>query len=450
MRDILIVEDDGVFAEILKNFLEKQRYHCFVAKSLKAARQRLRSTAADLILLDLNLPDGNGLDFLFDLSKPGSQQCKVVVMTSFNDVRTAVQALKSGAYEYITKPVNPDELLMIVEELKTETSTGNAQAHSSTPFITGPSESSRQMMTHIRLVAQTNLTVLLEGKSGTGKEKAAQQIHQLSKRANRPFVAVDCGVLNAETANSELFGHLKGSFTGAIQDKIGHIQYADGGTLFLDEIGNLSYEVQVKLLRALQERVIQPMGSNKPHKVDLRIIAATNEDLRKAINRGEFREDLYHRINEFKIAVPSLSERKEDLAMLIEYFIGQGNRELNKSVRGITDEVKRLFYQYTWPGNIRELRSIIKRAVLLSQKNTITLEELPPEMALVVEQENICAGTSTDLKSQTHKLEKELLIETLERVNYNKSKAARILKIDRSTVYKKLAAFKMDQTGRKI
>lgn len=444
MQKALIIEDDAVFAGILKNFLDKRGYSSVTESQLKSARAAVLTSPPDLILLDINLPDGNGLDLLEFIRQENVPVGKVIIMTSFNDVRTAVKALKSGAHDYITKPINPEELLMVIGETDSEGSSSPSSRQSGQGgMIIGTAELAREMLTHIHLVAPTQLTVLLEGKSGTGKEEAARCIHELSSRSAMPFVAVDCGVLNNETANSELFGHVKGAFTGAVQDKVGHLVQAHGGTLFLDEIGNLNYEVQVKLLRVLQERVVQPMGSQKTRKIDIRIIAATNEDLKHAMAKGEFREDLYHRLNEFKINVPSLVDRLEDLPLFVDRFILHANRDLNRSVKKVSREVMELFKGYDWPGNIRELKSLVRRAVLLCSGDTIELDQLPAEMIQSGNAVQVDDSSPSDLKSLKSQLERELLIKTLKKTNYNKSQAARLLKIDRTTLYNKLAEYKI-------
>ncbi len=295
-----------------------------------------------------------------------------------------------------------------------------------------------ELYAHIRLVAPTDLTLLIEGESGTGKEHVARYVHQLSPRKHKPFVAIDCGVLSEELAGSELFGSVKGAFTGAVADKKGHFELADGGTLFLDEIGNMSYEIQVKLLRAIQERVITPTGGTKKQKVDVRIIAATNEDLSSRVEAGEFREDLYYRINEFKIKIPALRERMNDFDTFLHHFLKKTNTELGKNVRRFSDALLAILKSYKWPGNLRELNNTIRRMVLLTEGPEIQVSTLPEEL--------IPAATgsfspTTDLKLLQQTQEREWIINTLETVRYNKSKAARLLCIDRKTLYYKMAKY---------
>ena len=304
----------------------------------------------------------------------------------------------------------------------------------STEFIKGVSDAAIKLNDYISLVAPTNMSVLIMGESGTGKEQVAKTIHDKSKRKGMPFIAVDCGAIPKEIASSEFFGHLKGSFTGAIQDKTGHFEAANGGTLFLDEIGNLGYDLQVQLLRALQERKIKPVGGNAEIKVDIRVVTATNEDLSQAVKEGNFREDLYHRLNEFSIKVPALRERTEDLILFAEHFLDEANTELEKEVLGFSDDTLAAFKRYSWPGNLRELKNTVKRAVLLTQTSEIPLQVLPHEIATASREKE----TYSLFKNKN---EETLILEALEKSNGNKSKAARILSIDRKTLYNKLKQY---------
>jgi two-component system response regulator HydG len=311
--------------------------------------------------------------------------------------------------------------------------------------VEGSSTESKQLYHYVRLVAPTDMSVIIEGESGTGKENVAQTIHQLSARSKSKFVAVDCGALSKELAASELFGHTKGSFTGAVQDKIGQFEEAHHGTLFLDEVGNLSYEVQIKLLRAIQERVIQPIGSNKETKIDVRILTATNDDLFESVRKGNFREDLYHRLNEFKLTVPALRERRDDLDEFLNFFRENANHELERNVTGFDPEVEAILKKYEWPGNLREMKNVVKRAVLLTSEGLITTKSLPAEMLEEIRNPTSKNGTQQppiyDLKALQETQEKEMIIKTLKEVRYNKSKAARILNIDRKTLYLKIEKY---------
>jgi two-component system, NtrC family, response regulator HydG len=445
MAAILLVEDDLTFSRILEGFLSKHGHHVTVCNKGKDGLKVFQGRTFDMALLDYRLPDLTGMDLLFEI-KRSNPSVPVVMMTSFHDIRTAVKAIKSGAFEYITKPVNPDELLMIVKQALKKEVREPVDKHVSThTFIQGSSSQARQLKEFIELVAPTNMSVLIEGESGTGKENVARTIHRLSPRSGQPFVAVDCGALSKELASSELFGHVKGAFTGAMLDKMGQFEAAHKGTIFLDEVGNLSYEVQVKLLRAIQERIVQPIGSNKEVKVDVRIITATNDDLAESVKNGQFREDLYHRLNEFKLAVPALRERGNDLYDFLNHFRESANAELGRNVKNFDQEVLELFEKYDWPGNLRELKNVVKRSVLLCQGDTIKLDCIPTEMIESVRHSTQASKDVVyDLKALQETQEREMIVKTLKEVRYNKSKAARILNIDRKTLYLKMEKYGID------
>ena len=453
MANILLVEDDTTFATILDNFLKKKGFDVVVKYSVKSGIEALKNHQFQLILLDYRLGDGIGLEVLDALRAQG-KMVPSVIMTSFNDVRTAVNAIRQGVFDYITKPVNPDELLMVVNEAlegksatkgnipsgkrKTEKSVGR-----NLEFVEGSSKAARKLHEYIGLVAPTDMSVLIRGESGTGKEYVARAIHQSSKRAEKPFVSIDCGTLSKELASSELFGHVKGSFTGALNDKTGQFEEATGGTLFLDEIGNLSYDVQVKLLRALQEQVIQPVGANKTISVDVRVIAATNEDL---LGSGKFREDLYHRINEFEIIVPALRTRRGDFQEFVDFFVQHANEELGRNVTELAPEVKEIFDAYDWPGNLRELKNVIKRMVLLSPGTRAEVSALPEEMVEAIKRpvevtDPVPTADNPDLRLHSEAHERKLIVDVLQKVKYNKSKAAQMLNIDRKTLYNKMEKY---------
>ncbi|MFA6944607.1 MAG: sigma-54 dependent transcriptional regulator [Pedobacter sp.] len=441
MAKILIVEDDLTFCTILEGFLGKKGHEISIQHTTSKGIAALVHNTYDLLLLDYRLPDGNGLDVLSSMFENGLQ-IPAIIMTSFNDVRTAVRAIRSGAFDYITKPVNPDELLMVITDALGRYTKSTKKTHTLTGFISGNSLGSQKLNEHIELVSPTDMSVILQGESGTGKEYASRAIHMKSKRANKPFIAVDCGALSKDLAASELFGHVKGAFTGALSDKKGQFEAADGGTLFLDEIGNLSYEVQVKLLRALQERSIQPVGSTRQVPVDVRIITATNDDLLSSINNGNFREDLYHRLNEFKIQLPALRDRGKDLAMFIEHFITLSNAELGRNVKTLSPEVLAIFERYDWPGNLRELKNVIKRMVLLSKTEIADTDCLSEEMTLALN--DFRWSSDLDLKALNESNERALIEKTLITVKYNKSMAARLLNIDRKTLYSKIEKYKIE------
>ncbi len=442
MTTILLIEDDSTFSMILENFLQKKGYAVSAVGDVKSGLAELAAKKYDILLLDYRLPDGTGLDVLSE-ARSLYPNIPAVIMTSVNDVRIAVKAIRSGALDYITKPVNPDELELLLKEATGSEQPAPPQEHSGDPkYISGQSEASRKLHEYINLVAPTDMTIIIQGESGTGKEYVASSIHAASKRSSKPFIPIDCGSLSKDLAASELFGHSKGAFTGALNDKKGQMEAANGGTLFLDEVGNLSYEVQVQLLRALQERVIQPLGSNKQIKVDVRILTATNDDLLANVSKGDFREDLYHRLNEFKIQVPPLRNRDEDLFIFVDHFIKQANRDLNRQVKHLSKEVKDLFKAYEWPGNLRELKNTVRRMVLLSPGDTVYMDSLPEEMSLNLKKS--VTGSDTDLKALNEQRERELIIETLQKVKFNKSKAAKILNIDRTTLYNKIEKYHIE------
>lgn len=452
MDRVLITEDDITFAQILERYLSRHGYEVVLTHNIEQAKAVLnKDKEFQAMLLDYRLPDGNGLDLL-DFKIQHNIKIPVIMMTSFNDVKVAVQCIKKGAYEYITKPINQEELLMLLKNARPAEPLGSApetpkvaaeeKPATKSAFVKGTSDAAQVLHQHVALVAQTEMSVLINGESGTGKEHIARALHDSSKRASKPFIAVDCGALSSELAASELFGHVKGAFTGAIIDKTGIFELANGGTIFLDEVGNLSYDVQVKLLRAIEQREVVPVGSHKVIKVNVRLVTATNEDFKSAIQNASFREDLYHRINEFKIKIPALRERREDIDEFIRYFIQKSNQELQKQVRGVDPEVRKIFMQYHWPGNIRELKNIIKRAVLLTQGDLITRMELPEDMELSLMDQEL--ESTADLKALQQQTEKELIIKTLAETKYNKSKAAKLLNIDRTTLYNKLAKYGID------
>jgi two-component system response regulator HydG len=457
MPKILLIDDDPTFCLMLSTFLKRQQFEVKTAYTANEGLKSLKAEHFDLVLTDFRLPDKNGLELLEQI-RVLTMEVPVILMTHYADIRTAVKAIKMGAFEYLTKPINPDETLLTIKKAisrkgkREEADEAAVPAPTGFAFVSGASSQSRQLEEYIALIAPTNMSVIIEGESGTGKEYVARKIHKSSKRHDKPFVAIDCGALSKELAGSELFGHIKGSFTGALADKEGQFEAANGGTLFLDEIGNLSYEIQVKLLRAIQERKVRKIGSNTDLDVDVRILAATNEDLVQAVSRGEFREDLYHRLNEFKINISPLRERTADILMFAEYFLEVANHELERKVEGFDAAVTVALERYSWPGNLRELKNVVKRAVLLAKGTEITLDDLPPEIAyhipepttIVAQPDATRVAPVTDLRSATERSEKELILDMLERVKYNKSKAARLLNIDRKTLYNKMRQYNID------
>ena len=460
---ILLVEDDVVFSKMLSRFLERNGYDVIGCYSLEEA-EKILTPAIKMIFTDLRLPDGDGINFLKQV-KDIFPNLPVVVMTSYAEVSTAVEAMKLGAFDYISKPFQQEDVLNVIKNAQNtvfstpkpapvETAAPLSKTdHSSpakivkapkvteeNPYIEGVSPASKKLSKFINLVAPTDMSVLIMGESGTGKEVVAKLIHLKSERRNKPFIAVDCGAIPKEIASSEFFGHVKGSFTGAITDKKGHFEEANGGTIFLDEVGNLSYENQIQLLRALQERRIKPIGSSKEIEVDIRVLAATNEDLLEAVNKGDFREDLYHRLNEFAIKVPSLSERKDDLMIFASYFLEIANEKLHKNVQGFTERAVQKMLNYNWGGNLRELSNVVKRATLLTTTDYISENELPD----FVMSETRHFPTER-FSFSTKENERELIIGALHETNNNKTEAAKLLGFTRKTLYNKLKAYNIEE-----
>ena len=467
MRHILIVEDDIAFGTMLQTWLRRKGFEVDKATSVGAAVKLLVDMkSVDLVLSDLRLPDHDGLRLLAWMHEH-SINAPFIVMTNYAEVQNAVLAMKSGAADYIAKPVQPDILLQKINDaMEQNAQQSNATIQNSTTqnaptaqqttqnsssgkrlhkpsaklktqnseaaprYIEGKSEASRQLYSYVELVAPTPMSVLILGASGTGKEYVAHRIHDLSQRHDRPFFALDCGAIPRDVAASEFFGHKKGAFTGADVDKRGAFEIANGGTLFLDEVGNLSYEVQVQLLRALQERRIRPVGGTKEIDIDIRLVCATNENLEEAVSEGRFREDLYHRINEFTIYMPKLSERGSDLFLFADLFIRHANEELNRNVEGFDSGAAEMLASHSWPGNLRELNNVVKRAVLLTRGSQITTAELTLAMGQI--------RTDNVLQLHDEDTERQRIITALQQTNGNKAKATRLLGVDRKTIYNKI------------
>ncbi|MGL4228207.1 MAG: sigma-54-dependent transcriptional regulator [Tannerellaceae bacterium] len=458
MNTILIVEDDVTYGTMLKGFLSRKGYSVEWVTSVSEALKITTERQVALILSDLRLPDRDGIDLLTEV-KEKYPQTAFIMMTGYAEISSAVQSMKLGASDYISKPIVPDDLIKKIQDALAASQSvekndepvaappvaekqvkPKAEPEDQSEYLHGTAEKARELYEYVRLVAPTDMSVLINGASGTGKEYVAKLIHMQSKRAKAPFVAIDCGALPKDIAASELFGHIKGSFTGAVQDKTGHFVAAQGGTIFLDEIGNLSYEVQVQLLRALQEKKVRPVGGNKEIDIDVRVVSATNENLQDAIAKGVFREDLYHRINEFTLKMPTLQERKEDIMLFANFFLNKANIELEREAIGFDPAAERLLKAYSWPGNLRELKNVIKRAVLLTRGGFVTPDVLPSEIVSGEKAAPEPVG-SIVLKDSTQ--EKTLILEALQRADYNKSKAAKMLGIDRKTLYNKLKLYQI-------
>ncbi|HKR05752.1 MAG TPA: sigma-54 dependent transcriptional regulator [Bacteroidia bacterium] len=484
MTKILIIEDDLDMSQLLKKFLIKHGYEVELAQNGRKGIAAFTGSPSHLVLCDYRLGDMDGTEVLNKI-KDIEPTVPFIIMTGYSDIRTAVNVMKLGAYNYLAKPLLPDETLQLIKSaldapqgirIAVEENAHNSDASNRQPivkvkstsgkndFVYGKSEQSKELLRQIELVAPTNYSVIIYGESGAGKEAIAQTIHKKSKRARQPFVAMDCGAISKELAGSELFGHEKGSFTGALGTKIGHFELANGGTIFLDEVSNLPYDVQSSLLRTVQERKIKRIGGLKEIPIDVRIIVASNENLMEAYRKGKFREDLYHRFNEFHLTVPALRERKDDIMMYAKFFLKSANDELEKSIEGFAPGVEEQILNYPWYGNLREMKNVIRRAALLSVGNLVEAKSLPFEISnfsrtamaipaetnepAAVQPEAITASPAreekTNLKSTALEAEYDLILKVLKKVNFNKSKAAKILNIDRKTLYNKMRAFKLE------
>lgn len=464
MARILIVEDDLTYATMMQAWLRKHGFEVEkVGAVIDAAKLFNAEKSFDLVLSDLRLPDRDGL-FLLQWMRKRGVMTPFIVMTSYAEVQNAVEAMKSGACDYIAKPVEKEVLLSKIEDALRQPADSSARASSPTSaplpsaeesaprskprvtttpskgkqdgdtprYIEGNSEASRQLYDYVNLVAPTPLSVLILGASGTGKEYVAHRIHEQSPRAGKPFFALDCGAIPKDVAASEFFGYVKGAFTGAMTDKKGAFELANGGTLFLDEVGNLTYDVQVQLLRALQERKVRPLGGAREMDVDIRLVCATNGDLARQVEEGTFREDLYHRINEFTIVMPALKERDTDLFLFADLFLKHANEELGRHVIGFDDKASEMLARYDWPGNLRELNNVVKRATLLVKGDYIGVEELRHSMTPTHQE---------TLTLRDENTERQRILAALKTTGGNKSKTAILLGIDRKTLYNKLQKY---------
>ncbi len=497
-QKILVVDDDNDMCMLLNRFLTRKGFEVIGINSGGAALAWMQKSKPDLMLTDFRLDDMTGAQ-LMSQTKVMHPDVPVIVITGYSDVKDAVEVMKMGAYDYVTKPLIPDEILMTIKKAleespaepvvaKTE-NTSKSRTDTSAPaggaksmqtanagqYIFGDSPEFAAILAQIDLVAPTNFSVIIYGESGSGKEAIAQQIHQRSNRAKKPFVAIDCGALSKELAASEMFGHVKGSFTGAVTDKVGSFETANEGTIFLDEIANLSYDVQVSLLRVIQERKMRRVGSNKDITLDVRIIVASNEKLWEAARTGKFREDLYHRFNEFSIEVPPLRKRRTDLMTFANHFLNATNTELNKEVKGFSKEVEEIFLNYSWPGNLRELKNVVKRATLLTAGKWVEPVSLPFEInnfqrlqfedepamtegpALVTAPPPTAKKAAAKNDSKSSKpvateaeevvqdgptdAEYDEILKALKEADFNKTKAARLLGMDRKTLYNKMRQY---------
>lgn len=466
MAKILVIDDNIDICQLLERFLTKKGFEVETTISGKTGLNMVKKTFFDLIFCDFKLRDMEGRDVLMKVREisPGTQ---VAIITGYADVKIAVEVIKNGAFDYVTKPLIPDEIINLIEralaaskasksntqtftkasQLKNES--GSKTQNSDSKFLKGTGAESKKLYKEVALVAPTSLSVVIYGESGAGKENIARTIHDQSERAGKPFIAVDCGALTKELAGSELWGHEKGSFTGAMSEKPGQFELADGGTIFLDEVSNLSYETQVGLLRLVQERKLRRIGGTKDKSIDIRILVASNEDLRKAVSDGKFREDLYFRFNEFSITVPPLRNRKADIEAFSYHFLDLSNAELNKKVFGFEEQVMDVFKEYPWPGNLREMLNVIRRATLLTEGGKMSLSALPPEIVYSQKfnswdsdgSEKKVSKMPLNLKDAAAEAEAEVLKKVLEEVKYNRTQAAKQLGIDRKTLFNKMKQY---------
>jgi len=464
-KRVLIIDDDMDMCTLLSRFLSRNGYETEVAYSGQKGIAKFEEENFDAVLCDFRLGNMDGKEVMLAIKKI-KPEAIVLIITGYSDIKTAIDVIKQGAFDYITKPLIPDEVLSVLNKSLNQSPEPQSAKNSSAAkgkvqgkspkqdFLVGEAPATKDLYRQIEIVAPTNYSIILYGESGTGKEVIAKTIHQLSSRKNQPFVAMDCGTLSKELAGSELFGHVKGAFTGALADKEGHFELANGGTLFLDEVGNLSIDIQAALLRVIQERKFKRVGGNKEMDVDVRIIVASNENLQDAYQKGKFREDLYHRFNEFSINLPPLRNRRQDIPPFAEFFLQKTNDELEKSVSGFEPQVIEMFMNYSWPGNLREFRNVVRRAVLLTQGDLISEKTLPWEITnvnpLTATPEPVANKEQTTtitlkkdfgLKGAASKAEYETIMNVLKEVKFNKKKAAEVLNIDRKTLYNKLKSY---------
>ena len=475
MKRILIIDDDMDMCNLLGRFLQKKGYETEASHSGNKGIAKFKESRFDVVLCDFRLGDKEGREVLREI-KNFDPYAIVIIITGYSDIKTAVDVIKAGAFDYITKPLIPEEVLNVIGRAlqqsaeggdvqkpaaATQTTTGMrkpGRVSNEEEFLVGQAPATKELYRQIELVAPTNYSIILYGESGTGKEVIARTIHANSARKDKPFIAMDCGTLSKELAGSELFGHVKGAFTGALADKDGHFELANGGTLFLDEVANLSFEIQASLLRVIQERKFKRVGGVKEMETDVRIIVASNENLQESYRKGRFREDLFHRFNEFSIVLPAFRNRREDIPLFADFFLARANKELNKEVEGFEPEVMQIFMNYPWPGNLREFRNVIRRAALLTSSGRVAARVLPAE---IVDTNNYSqqftpqqmeapvtpaahhpiVHKETDLKNAAAQAEYDTIMNVLKQVNYNKSRAAEILKIDRKTLYNKIKSY---------
>ena len=455
-KRILIVDDEESFRHMLSVILIKEGYEVDTSSNGEEGLQKASASPFDQILCDIRMPRMDGLVFLREIKKTGAETT-VIMMSAYGTVDTAIEAMKLGAYDYISKPFKPDEIILTLrkseerEQLRRENQLLRKEVGKEYSFenIVSKNEKMQKMFDVIKKVSQYKSTVLITGESGTGKELVARALHYNSDRSQSPFVAVNCGAIPENLLESELFGHAKGAFTDAIRTKKGLFEEADGGTLFLDEIGELPGQLQVKLLRVLQEGEIRRIGESKPIQIDVRIVAATVKDLSKEVNEGHFREDLFYRLNVLPIHIPPLRERKEDIPLLIQHFIGKYNQTMNKNVADVDHNALDTLMNYKWYGNVRELENTIERAIVLSEKNNIGLENLPIEIQNFKEevQLEVLSEEEYSIKKASKSLEVNLIKKALRRTKGNHTHAARLLEISHRALLYKIKEYGIVENG---
>ncbi|MCP4783082.1 MAG: sigma-54-dependent Fis family transcriptional regulator [Fuerstiella sp.] len=450
---LLVVDDDRHIQNAMADYLRGLGHRTETASSAEEAIERMQEFPFEVVVCDVNLPDKDGFELL-QWTRENTPDSAVILLTGFGTIESAVEAIRMGAFDYLTKPVIDEELNLSIERAisqrqilqENQQLKARLQEKHGLSNIIGKDYKMLRMFELIESVADTRTTVLILGESGTGKTMTARSIHQLSNRADKPFVEVACGSLPETLLETELFGHVAGAFTGANHDKIGKFLQADGGTLFLDEIATASPQLQVKLLRVLQEREFEPVGGNETHKVDVRLVLATNQDLEESVRRGEFREDLYYRINVITLTQPSLRERLGDIPLLLDHYLKQFNLQTGRSIEGVDEAAMHAMQQYQWPGNVRELVNVIERAVVLCKSDRITLGDLPEKLFTENElQSNIETNLGgASLKKALTTPERQLIVQALESNGWNRQNTAKSLGINRTTLYKKMKKYDID------
>lgn len=448
---VLILDDESSLRTALFRVFDRKGLNVLTANRIEEAKMLAQGeTALDLAILDLNLPDGDGIEFMSYL-KNLNPAIEVIILTGHGSIESAIRATQKGAFHFVTKPFNLEELMSLVEKalthkkLQQENNQLRSELNKKYKFdqIVGSSEPIQNVLRLIERVADSDSTVLIQGESGTGKELIAKAIHYNSHRSQSPFIAINCGAIPSELLESELFGHIKGAFTGAVANRTGRFEMADGGTLFLDEIGDLEPSLQVKILRALQERSFEPVGSTKTVSVDVRVIAATNIDLEVAVENGQFREDLFYRLNVIPIQVPALRERKTDIPLLLNHFVQIFNKNKGRGLQGMSPETLECLTQYPWPGNIRELENLVERMSILKGQGILNPEDLPLKYRSLKQNTHEIGvidipEDGMDFNSAVDSYENALIIKALEKTGWNRNQAAALLRLNRTTLVEKI------------